>query len=110
MWGSDMDSIASSGLIWSQEMRINCLAPTAAASGTVKYVSVPLGAMYSDGNVQACTIRKLNAHVERTEKFKGNFALRNAIVQHSLVSRVNTNKSFSETYMGQEYIQFVILE
>lgn len=36
--------------------------------------------------------------------------LKNATVQHDLVSRVNTSKTFTDTYMGQEYVTFVILE
>lgn len=92
LWGSDMDSIAQSGLIWAQSMKITGLAPSASASGVVKYVSVPLGSLYSDGSTCPVTIRKLLAHVQRTEKFHGTVTLKNAIVQHNLVSRVNTNK------------------
>ena len=100
MWGSDMDSIAQSGMIWANKMKISCIAPSAAAAGVVKYVSVPLGSLYDNGNRSSVTIRKLMAHVDSQEKFRGTVTLKNATVEPGLVSRVNSLKDFQSTYMG----------
>jgi len=80
LWGGDMTSIAQHGLIWAQSMTINCLGPEATKCGTVKYISVPLGALYNQDGQASVTVRKLQAHVSRSEKFKGYITLKNAIV------------------------------
>lgn len=79
LFGGDMTGMAQHGCIWSQEMIIKGLAPMASAAGKVKYVSVPMGSLYNQGHVP-CSIKDLQAGVDRSENFKGTIKLRNAIV------------------------------
>lgn len=88
LWGSDFTEIANNGMIWAQDMEIDCIGPDGAIAGTVSYVAVSLGSNYLEGNTLNFSVNDLLACISHEAKFNKRIKLTNALVDHTLVTRV----------------------
>jgi hypothetical protein len=105
-----MTSVANSGMIWAQEMDIDFIGPEAAVAGTVSYVAIALGQNYYTGDTLDFSVNDLLACATHTEVFNKRINMKNALVDHNLVTRVSQDKHWDpHTIAGGEWIVFAVL-
>lgn len=105
-----MTQVANNGMIWAQEMDIDCIGPDAAVAGTVSYVAIALGQNYLTGDTLNFSVNDLLACATHEETFKKRINLKNALVDHNLVTRVAQDKKWDpHTIAAGEWIVFAIL-
>jgi hypothetical protein len=110
LWGSDMTDIANSGMIWAQDMEIDCLGPDSTVAGTISYVAIALGSQYINGGTLQFSINDLLACVVHETPFNKRIKLTNALVDHNLVTRVSQDKKWDpHTVAGGDWVVFAIV-